>query len=72
MTEDVIATWADAKTLGYCGKGLRDWFGDGSRGMTYLDFIKDGASCAWLRAQNDAMADKLADYAEERVNHGGR
>lgn len=68
----VVATWDDAKALGYCGKGLRQWF-DSDRGVTYLEFVQQGVTCEWLRQWDDSMAEKLAAYAEQReMNHGGR
>lgn len=60
----MIATWEDAKAIGYCGKGMRQWVAEKDRGVTYLEFVRDGVSVEWLRAQDDAMADRLADYAE--------
>lgn len=61
-----LATWDDAKACKLCSKGMRDWFAQKDRGMTYLEFIKNGATVEWLRAQEDGMADKLADYAERK------
>jgi len=62
----MIATWNHAKELGYCSMGMRRWCE--LRGLAHLDFVRDGVSTDWLRRQDDAMAERLADYAEAR--HG--
>ena len=58
----MIATWNQAKELGYCSSGLRRWCE--SHGIETLDFVRNGLDTDWLRKQNDAMASRLADYAE--------
>lgn len=60
-----IATWEHAKELRYCSSGLRRWCE--ARSIAHLDLIRDGVDTQWLRAQGDAMADKLADYAERQA-----
>jgi hypothetical protein len=62
------ATHEDAKALGYCNRGLRRWF-DG-RDFSFDDFRRYGVTAQWLRQQDDAMANKLADYAEQRGDRG--
>lgn len=62
----MIATHLHAKELGYCNAGLRKWLE--GRGLPFREFLLNGASVEWLRAQNDAMATRLADYAEEKEN----
>lgn len=63
----MIATHLQAKELGYCNAGLRRWCE--GRDVTFRDFVLNGVSIEWLRAQNDLMATKLADYAEGK-HHG--
>lgn len=60
----LIATHLQAKELGYCNAGLRKWFA--SRDVAYRTFLLNGVSVEWLRAQDDLMATKLADYAEKQ------
>lgn len=55
-------TVAHARELGYCVKGLRRWF-DG-REPTWEACVEHGVDSAWLRATGDAMAIRLADFAE--------
>lgn len=62
----IIATHLQAKELGYCNAGLRKWLE--GRDLTYREFLLNGVSVEWLRAQNDAMATRLANYAEEKEN----
>jgi hypothetical protein len=62
-----IATWNHAKELGYCSAGIRRWCE--ARGIDPLQFVRNGVSTDWLRRQGDAMAERLADYAEKR-QHG--
>jgi hypothetical protein len=64
------ATHEDAKALGYCNRGLRRWFE--GRELTFDDFRREGATVEWLRRQADAMADRLADYAERQEAGRGR
>lgn len=63
----VIATWNHAKELGYCSMGIRRWCA--ARGLDHLEFVKNGVPTDWLRQCGDAMATRLADYAEKR-QHG--
>lgn len=61
-----IATHEDAKSLGYCNKGLRKWFDRAGGPHTFDDFRKTGVDTEWLRSTGDAMAAKLADHADQR------
>lgn len=63
----IRATWNQAKELGYCSEGMRRWLA--GRGVTPLEYVQHGAPVDWLRAQDNAMAEKLADYAEAQA-HG--
>lgn len=56
------ATVNDASQLKYCIAGMREWFV--GKDMTFREFCRDGASIEWLRAQDHAMATKLADFVE--------
>lgn len=62
----MIATHDDAKSLGYCNKGVRRWFE--RRDVSFDQFRREGVSVSWLRRQGDAMAERLADYVEGK--HG--
>lgn len=57
-----IATHLDAKALGYCNAGLRRWFP--RDGVSFEDFRQKGVTTDWLRTTGDAMAIRLAEYAE--------
>lgn len=61
-----IATHEDAKSLGYCNTGMRKWFAQMDRGLTFAEFRANGATTEWLRDTGNAMAIKLADYADQR------
>jgi hypothetical protein len=41
---------------------MRRWFE--GRDRTWSEFVAHGVPVAWLRAQGDAMADRVADIAE--------
>lgn len=56
------ATVNDASQLRYCIAGMRRWFV--GRDITFRDFCRDGVTMEWLRAQDDAMATKLAEFVE--------
>lgn len=60
----MIVTWNQAKELGYCSMGIRRWCR--ARGLDHLRFVREGVSVEWLRQQGDAMANRLADYAERQ------
>lgn len=64
MSESIIATHLDAKALGYCNAGLRRWFPRND--VSFDEFRKQGVTTLWLRATGDALAIRLADYAEGR------
>lgn len=66
LSEARIATHLDAKALGYCNAGLRRWFP--RDGVTFEDFRQQGVTTGWLRATGDAMAIRLAEYAEQQAN----
>jgi hypothetical protein len=57
-----IATLEHARRAGYCARGMRRWFE--GRDRTWSEFVAHGVPVAWLRAQGDAMADRVADIAE--------
>ena len=60
----LIATHADAKALGYCNSGLRQWFP--RDGVSFDEFRRQGVSTVWLRQSGDAMAIRLAEFVEGR------
>lgn len=55
----------DAQALGYCTRGVRRWFE--GRSVTFAAFLAAGVPVDWLRAQGDAMAERLADYVEQQA-----
>ncbi len=61
----MIATHQDAKALGYCNAGMRQWFP--REGVTFEMFRLQGVSTAWLRSTGDAMAIRFAEFVEGRV-----
>ncbi len=61
----MIATHQDAKALGYCNSGMRQWFP--REGVTFEMFRAQGVSTAWLRSTGDAMAIRFADFIEHRA-----
>ena len=60
----MIATHQDAKALGYCNAGMRQWFP--REGVTFEMFRLQGVSTAWLRSTGDAMAIRFAEFVERR------
>lgn len=57
-----IATHDMMRSLGYCNRGLRRFYE--SRGLSWAEVREQGVDTAWLRQTGDAMALKLAEYAE--------
>ena len=55
------------RDLGYCNRGLRQWFA--SEGLDWSDFLKHGIAADVLRARNNAMADRAIAHAEGE-SHG--
>lgn len=57
----MIVTHEQAKALGYCNAGLRKWFA--TQDVTFEHFRRHGVSTEWLASRNNAMADRLIEYA---------
>ena len=56
------------RELGYCNRGLREWFG--REGLSWPDFVKHGIDADILRARNNCMADRAVERAEMEQNDG--
>jgi len=63
----VIVLHRHCRELGYCNRGLREWFA--REGLNWPDFVNNGIDAEILRATNNAMADKAIAHAE-RVSNG--
>lgn len=63
---EVMAKLEHARQLGYCARGLRRWFAGREHG--WQDFITTGVPAAWLRESGDAMAQRVAEAAEQAVS----
>lgn len=50
------------RELGYCNRGLRDWFA--REGLDWPSFVKSGIDAEVLRATHNAMADRAIAHAE--------
>lgn len=55
------------RELGYCNRGLRDWFA--REGIDWADFLKHGISADVLRQHDNAMASRAIAHAEG-ATHG--
>jgi hypothetical protein len=55
------------RELGYCNRGLREWFA--REGLDWADFLKHGIAAERLRACDNAMAERAIALAE-REAHG--
>lgn len=60
----MIVTHVQAKELGYCNAGLRRWFE--GREISFDQFRREGVTDEWLLSQDDAMAERLVEYARSR------
>jgi hypothetical protein len=61
-----IVTHRHCRELGYCNRGLREWFV--REGLSWSDFLKQGIDAETLRAKNNAMVDRVIARAE--IEHG--
>lgn len=50
------------RELGYCNRGLRQWFA--REGLDWADFLKHGISADTLRERDNAMAERAITLAE--------
>lgn len=55
------------RELGYCNRGLREWFA--REGLDWADFVKHGIGAETLRQRNNAMAERAISKAEGEA-HG--
>jgi len=62
-----IVTHRHCRELGYCNRGLREWFA--REGLDWADFLKHGISSDILRRKDNAMARRAVALAEGNV-HG--
>jgi hypothetical protein len=68
VTSEPVARIEDCRSQGWCCKGVRTYLA--RRGVPMEQFLRDGLTLAWLRAQGDAYAVALANAVEDR--HGRR
>ncbi len=64
----MIVRHLDAKSLGYCNRGLRRWFD--RHGLDFADFRRNGLDEQAFLATGDPMAARLVAYARERRCNG--
>lgn len=66
MTEQVIVRMGDLRTLRYCARGVREFFG--RYGLDYGDFLQNGVPADKLlkASDNDAMAEAAVEVARGR------
>ncbi len=50
------------REIGYCNRGLRDWFA--REGLDWASFVKSGIDAEVLRATQNAMAERAIAAAE--------
>lgn len=55
------------RELGYCNRGLREWFA--REGLDWAAFVKRGIDAALLRQRDNAMAERAIALAEREL-HG--
>lgn len=63
VEDEIIVTYAHAKKLKYCSKGIRRFCQ--TYGINYLDFVKNGISSKRLEKIADPLALKLVEVAKE-------
>lgn len=61
-----IVTHRHCRELGYCNRGLREWFA--RIGLDWESFLKHGIDADILRGLNNAMADRAIALAEKESN----
>ena len=62
-----IITHRHCRELGYCNRGLRDWFD--REGLDWAGFLKHGIDADALRLFDNAMAERVIAHAE-KDSHG--
>ncbi len=60
----MIVTLSDARELGYCSRGMRDFFR--RHGLDWSRFIREGLPADDLLATGDAMVETLVEYVRGR------
>ncbi len=60
----IVVTLKDARELGYCSRGMRDWFQ--RHGLDWSRFIREGLPADDLLATGDAMAGALVEHVRGR------
>lgn len=65
MTRDRI-TIEDIRAAGHCVLGARDWFRQ--HGLSFAEFLRDGADAEVLLATGDALAERVVTRARERAD----
>lgn len=58
----MIVTHRHTRELGYCNRGLRQWFA--REGLDWADFLQHGIAAELLQAKDNAMADKAIAHAQ--------
>jgi len=62
----IVVTHRHCRELGYCNRGLRQWFI--REGIDWPDFVKNGLSADVLRTKNNSMADRAIAHAERDLS----
>lgn len=63
-----IVTHRQCRELGYCNRGLREWFA--REGLDWAAFLKHGIAADILRQRDNAMAERAIARAELEADHG--
>lgn len=67
MTEPIV-TLAHCRALGYCARGMRDFFA--SAGLDWTAFRTEGLPADVIESTGDAMAQRAAALAREEAQRG--
>lgn len=54
------------RELGYCNRGLREWFA--REGLDWPAFVRNGLDAEILRATHNAMAERAIAHAERMTD----
>lgn len=60
----MIVRPADIYAAGFCADGARNWFA--AHGLSWADFVRDGASAESLLATGDALALRVVEAAQHK------
>jgi hypothetical protein len=58
----MVVTHRHTRELGYCNRGLRQWFA--REGLDWADFLKNGIDAEVLRGRDNAMAERAIKHAQ--------